>query len=313
MSIRTSSLFIVIVLMINLSSCQKEVRNAGTTDPVIPVNIADSNYLSEIYAILVDATTNQLDTVNHEIYFYDNSKRVIAIIDSSSYNTGNSEIYSNSYFFYNGSDTLPYMSKFITLDRDRDRDDTLIQYHFYNSASKKIKDSSNDFIGTQSNSVYSKVREVTVYTYLPGKICAAGYSTSIDISGTDSLYTKDTALLDGNNNVISSKKYTRPWVNSNFGLWDVSSFSYDNHPDPFIRLSSSKAFLVVPGVETLYLEMFQNNNITEVRQVNASGLEYNHEKYSYTFKPDGYLSQMIERDVTNPDSYRKLSFIYKAL
>ena len=303
----------IAVSIFYLFSCQKASNN---NRPVTPVNPADSSYISALYYVVPDANGNFTDKLRVFKYYYDNSKRVTEIVDSSFPVQGHSEYYERMYLRYSGADSLPYLSQLYAVDNGRGLMDTVIQYYFYDTNGRKIKDSSNNF-SLYSTGQYYQSREVDEYLYQPGKIFASGYSTSVNYSSSDSTFTKDTALLDANNNVISSMRYYRDGSYDTFKVGLITSINYDSHYSPFLKLTSSKAFFVVPGLENLYMEMFEGNNCTEINQTlqDASSVitfQY-HEKYNFTYKPNGYPAEMIDTDVLHSSGDGKYIFIYTAL
>ena len=312
-------LYLIIVLpLVSLYSCQKEISSENGIAPVVPLTI-DSNYLSKIYAF--DINGSSADTVEVVTYNYDNLKRVTSVVDSSKnlYNATQ-----QSYFyFYNNSDTLPYKSVRYQVSAEDPAltqltYDTIISYHLYDNAGRNLKDS-----GIHSNSSilngYYSTYTVKQYSYALNRIY--GYASSNPISVPYSFVSpdeKDTAVLDALGNIIDNKIYR---YNSYTSLWELSitsAFTYDTKASPFSRLSNFKTFGVFPNGETFYGELPQKTNrVTQNEHHSFSnGAPGVHFDYSYfnSYNANGLVKGISVYDQPpNPTMYSKIILVYKAL
>jgi hypothetical protein len=291
-------LLTAVIITAGISSCQKEITEDATA-PIPPNIIPDSNYLSKMYEIGIERGIT--DTVEIWTYTYDANKRVILLSDSSDV-IGASYV-ANWQYFYNGNDTIPYKSIYTVLGPGYNSADSLISYFYYNASGQRIKDSVIDQNGTAND--YRK----NFYQYLPGKI----YGISKDSTYNGFAYvvylTFDSATVV-NGNILYNKKYFYSSADS-----VISTFTYDDKPAPFERLSNFKTFEMFPFGETFFYEMPQNNNRLKANEF-SSGTGYLFEEDftgKYIYKSNGYPSQIYYPDPADPALIYKISFVYKAL
>jgi hypothetical protein len=286
-----------------LSSCQKEISyEIGTSQNFIDsVSTGDSIYLSKLYD-LYDAGSG-VDTQEVITIHYDALRRATSLIDSLVM-PGATNFHSYNYY-YNNTDSIPF--KLIDIDNGSSlTPDTVITYFNYNLTGQKIKDSilrSLHSAGLDTRSVV-----VTNYSYAAGFIF--GYTVRQDIvPGPSQTITKDTATLDNQGNIVLSKKYK--FNGLSFDLNITSTFAYDNHPNPFSRLSLLKAHQNFPNGETLFLEYISSNNRTSQSEITVSPA-YNFQttlNYSYSTHT-GLPVQCLSMFGSGPD---QLLFRYKSL
>ncbi|MEO7306160.1 MAG: hypothetical protein ABIR78_02905 [Ferruginibacter sp.] len=291
MQTATLKFLLILVCFIFFIGCQKEIsiENGGGSTPI--VTNTDSIYLDKIYAL--DNNGNRVDSI---MITYDNQKRVI----SMGFNTVSPDVYMYNYF-YNGADTIPFKSRLIQVSSGSS--DTTTTYHYYNSNQRNIKDSAitSRLDGGPFGS-YWLYTEIVRYNYAVGKRYA--YTDFIFMSPTPgSSVREDTAVVDNENNITSSKAYF-----SGSGLQNTSDLTFDTHINPFRLLSNFKAHQRFPSGETLFFEYFPYNNILSLREVNH-GSPVNITKYTYTYKPNGLPeTALITFNSTPPDTTR---FLYR--
>lgn len=298
------------ILSMFFISCQKEIstelpqRNNGT-------NSNDSIYLSKIY--LVDSTAAGEDTTDRWTWFYDSQRRVVRITDTLSISAGgNNDIEELCEYYYAGTDTVPFRSMRLT---GLNLPDTSITWHTYLPNGKKLKDS----VWTNSNASFPLPAYTTVtnYSYNTSKVYGTTFS---DIAGVFEMNAIDTATLDADGNVLSSRRYYKEPISGTFILSGTSTIKYDNHPSPFSLLSNKKAYPVFPDYETLLYvtnEYVQNNNILLIQQESRypflSTYESEDLTNTFTYNPNGYPSFSRYTDPSVPGEAVKIIFKYRNL
>jgi len=261
-------------------------------------NANDSIYIDKIYAVSISGA----DTGVIWTYNYDNLKRVTSMIIDYPYNNENVKYF----YYYNNSDILPFKSIIYRTFEDGSggfTTDSIITFHFYNSSGKNIKDS-----------VIRSYYTIYTYSYNSNMIYGASQST---ISGVVMPYRIDTATLDTNGDIVSSKRYF--YINSSSGgeweLSSISNFTYDNHRSPFAILSNFKTFGVFPSGETLYFELPHNNVPSSQHETNSLSTFPNDYSYDWinSYTTDGRLKEVLGVNPNDPLDTGKWIFTYKAL
>ena len=283
------------IICISISACQKDFTPEDDINP--PGTVTDSNYLYKMYEIgIVGAVA---DTVNTWTYTYDAIKRVVNLRDSSSV-IGAVYVAGWQYFYF-GNDTLPYKSTYNVQGSGFNPTDSLISYFYYNSSGQRIKDSIIDKNNGENN--YAK----NYYQYPTGKIYGLCKDSTYNGTGYVINLTYDTAML-ANGNIIHNRKYS----NSDS---IISTFTYDNKPSPFSKLSNYKTFDIFPFGETFFYEMPQlNNRLKANEHISGTGFSFDEDfTGKYLNKLNGYPYQIYYPDPSNPSFIYKVSFVYKSL
>jgi hypothetical protein len=304
----------LIFLSILFTACQKEASFEQGNNPLVPVTGADSNYLSKIYEIENDGIT--VDTVGLFTYFYDASKRVTLLTDSSLSNSGVLFVRKKQQYFYNGTDTLPYKSIMEETDGFGSQTYTTTTFFYYNAAGQKTGDSAIMPLPPFAAPLESYVR-VNSYQYTTGEIYGTGISRSIYTGSpaTTDYISKDTAKLDARGNVIKNTKI-KAAPGSLLADTTISVMTYDGNPSPFAKLSNYKAYIVFPFGETFFHEYVQKNNRLRMTE-NISGTfssTFNEDFTGfYSYRPDGYPKGVFIPDSLIPTGYYKIVYVYTAL
>jgi hypothetical protein len=282
-------ILISLIILFFLVSCQKEF---GIESSSI-LTTADSIYLDKIYEL--DNNGNKIDSVT---FVYDNQKRVASM--GFNYTLPDAYMYT---YYYNGSDTLPFKSRYIQADLTSS--DTTITYHTYDAGQRNLKDSAIvSRLSTGPFGSYTLLHEVVHYSYATGKKYAYTDITYFSPS-TSSLVRNDTAIVDAQNNITSSKANF-----STTALQNSSNLTYDNHVSPFSLLSSFKAHQRFPSGETLFLEYFPFNNILTLSEVNQGSSAIT-TSYTYTYKSNGLPATATI--IYNVTDVTRLLYTYKKL
>lgn len=306
---KTQPIFIAAMFLIMLQSCQKELslENGLPGTPTVPTTI-DSNYLSKIlYLAVVNGVPT--DTAVYWVYTYDNLKRVTSVIDSS--NTPSPNKY---FYYYTGTDTMPYKSVLYQNQVAHDFD-TIISYHYFDNVRRKLKDSII-FSYADFSSGYNSGYRIQNYSYGNNRIY--GFKQTYNFNGSTPDY-RDTATLDARGNIIDNKRYRFDSFTNTWELDATSTFTFDTNPSPFSNLSNFKTYAVFPSGETLFFELpFKNNKVSQHEHHSfgpgQSGGVFVDWDYINIYKPNGFLKDVLIYDLPPvPGNYLKLIFIYKAL
>ncbi|MET0464405.1 MAG: hypothetical protein ABW007_14665 [Chitinophagaceae bacterium] len=270
-----------------------------------PPETNDSIYISQVIELDTMFTTG-LDTAQHTIYKYDASGR-LSYVWFGEYFRGvpGADLTDDYYYFYNGSDSLPY--KIVNLAGSRGysagftigRYDTT--YLFYNGAGIVIKDSvcsANEDQVYQSTTVSTFTRiDDGHYRIDRKKISATGVSTN---------YT-NSHFVRVNGNLLSSKDTTFDF-GSGINVVSIESLSYDSKPNPLLRTvlryPTSTSYGNVLGESAV-------NNFTrwQARYEFTPSFGYDYlEIYEYKYRADGYPILRLTKDQVEPSLIRK--YIY---
>lgn len=263
-------LFILVIGIGGLLSCQKEITGEDNLNPPVVVN--DSNYLHKIY-FLDSVVAGAKDTVRVVSYHYDNDKRVTQVTDSMEDVLGLLPVSIHTYY-YNGSDTIPYKSMYQRYSVSIPASiDTQVTFHFYDASLKRVRDSVSDYTSSGTANWY-----VTHFLYSGNTITLQRNSIVFNTTQTDN-----------RGNIIHG-------TNGD----DEFEYQFDNRPSPFARLSNFRALQLDLGGEEFYdYYLLRNyNNYTRCTETYAGTQEYDYD-YSnkYTYRADGYpVRRWIEED-----------------
>lgn len=313
-------LLTAIMIAVGITACQKEIveENIITTPPS---TLSDSNYLDKIY--FIDSVNGIKDTFQYYKYQYDNTKRVTNLTGYYVWNNVFEKLEEHEYY-YIGSDTLPYKSISLYFEFANEYSnpaiiDTTITFHFYNNLGKKLKDSVlNVEHYTLGGPVYFKSwKEINQYQYTSNAIYNLNTNTTLNSNqpfSTDPQIFLDTALLDVKGNIVS---YKRNFINNNISMPErIGSFTYDDKPSPFEKLSNFRALSVFPTGET-FIEIMQSvNNRLKVYEENVylGSVTFEEDltgKYSYN--ANGFPRIIIQEEPSGSGTFFLSSFVYKAL
>lgn len=254
----------------------KRLLFACTTMLFFSCSSDDSNdtdlgiYPDKIYYLYDEFGIGRMDTMEINTVFYDAQKRVTKIE-----NVFEGDLFERWKYYYNGTEERPFKTEMITYEMHPYSDSNVV-YHFYDGNDRKIKDST-----IQYDLVGGYETKVTTYSYAPGFMY--GYTTG-DIT--------DTAVLDARGNIISNKKYGYHGIPGQLSF--ESTYTYDNKPFPFARMSNYLAHLGFPVGETLYYEKFSPNNVLTQYETYESQPMTDY-IYNYVYRSDG-LPLVAEQD-----------------
>lgn len=276
--------------MICLTSCQKDF---SVSENLLQNAAPDSNFLDKIY--ILQQVNGLLDTTGTIIFAYDNLKR----------NTSRKLAFNNSsekedyIYSYSGTDTLPFLIKYIS--DNFNEHDTVITYQFYNTAGKKIRDSSVEAHQNISLGIYDIGENRRTYTYTPSKIIKLTREIN---PGFPDDFSKDSAVLDLRGNIVFSQ-YTDI---SNGGSDRDYTYTYDNRPSPYKKLTAF--YFNYNKIDEYYSGFFDpyytyNNILT----ADENGDIY---AYTYIYNTAGYPAT-VSFITNSAPSLTKLIYKYKTL
>lgn len=289
------------IITVFADACKKESgSNASITNPV------NEDYLSRIYFTSNDGSGEVLEGT--KTYVFDNLKRVIKVIDSSSTVASNTIVpYTVTEYFYQGNDTLPYRSLDISNPSVQADFDTIINYYTYNNAGLLIRDSG--YFAIYGSTSWAITRSNQTFSYSGTTITGRRDDTLTQPQGTFPATRIDTAQTDAYGNIVHNIKH-KDFEDIN------SSITWDTHPSPFRKLSNFRSSFQFPFGETFFYELPQNNNRLHITEITTGGMPYTYEEDltgNYTYNAAGYPMQILEPDSSIPGAYKKITFEYKSL
>lgn len=251
----------------------KQLLFVCTTLLFVSCSSDDSNdqdlgiYPDKIYYLYDDLGIGRMDTMEIVTVLYDAQKRVTKLE-----NLYEGLRFEEHRYFYNGSEQHPSKTVHVIYEADP-YSDSIVTFHSYDGNNRKTKDSVEIHTQFSSNTV------VTNYSYAPGYMYG---NTTGNIL--------DTATLDANGNIIHNKKYN---YSGTPGLSFESTFTYDNKPHPFARMSNFQSHNRFPLGETFYWDKFSANNF--LTQVESTQTHVLHEvQYNYIYRSDGLPTTVNE-------------------
>lgn len=266
-------------------SCQKEYSPEGdivtTPRPPVPGGTLLTQYLE------IDSVPGASpDTTTVLKLEYDAQHRLISLFAFNSATASVTLAFYEKYFYqYNGLDTLP--SRVIYELREEDATSNLntakdTSYYTYNAAGKLILDSaSRNHSSSLGSSRYFTKSE---YSYFNGFFVLK--KTDND-GGTITQSLDSVFVTTGSNNnltALRSANYTLPDTMPDYNY--SSSFSYDNHPNPF-NLAALYSTIPLVEFESTAISLFQKNNPVNISQTSSySGPTT--ENITYTYNANGY-------------------------
>ncbi len=307
------TLTIIFFLWVLLASCQKDftINSPVTTQ----VTTDDSTLLSMIVSIDTAAPAT-LDTLEKFTYQYDNLKRLIKH-EYVSYSNGvinPTDIFRNKYYyFYNGTDTLPF-KQIDTLQENTSVNARTI-FHTYQNE-KIIFDSLVYTLPVNSIQVYK-------YIYFANKVVDTFIQYPISPVPTTSAYGgyRVNYRQTLNNNIITSidstfnySTFATPF-SYNFDNSTKETISYDNSKNPFYKFKNlntypyynDKSTLLgnIDGSQIINQSINDPKNFQLILTFGSYTLTYN-----YEYKANGYpkVARIINNVVAPAIIYKQLFF-----
>ena len=307
------SLFSLLAITgILLTACQKDFVIEEEPDPVDPP-ASTGTFLHKIY--IVDSIAGLTDTAEIFTYFYDAQKRVTLITDSVI--EGSSWVlFKSRKYQYNGTDSLP--SRSVSFDYEAaiaDNNpllvDSVVSFHQYDGAGRNSYDSSVSLYVTNDIPPYEylSITNVRTYQYSGNNIYSAATSSGTGVPTTT--YVRDTALTDGNGNVIQSKRYEVEGGVSTLFL--TAAFTYDNKVNPFSKISSFRTLNVLPFGETFIDEIQAKNNRLKATEDFGSNHFDEDLTGKYTYNSNNLPVKIADEYLNAPGEFYKELFVYRSL
>lgn len=298
-----------VVFTLVLASCQKELSPEGGSVLPPPVT-GNSIYLAQ-YLEIDSIPGSGPDTTTVLKMEYDAQHRLVLL---SAFNSATASVtlafYEKYHYQYNGSDTLP--SRVIYELREEDATTNLntardTSYYTYNAAGKVILDSaSRNHSSSMGASRYFTKSE---YSYFNGFFVIK--KTDND-GGTINQSLDSVFVTIGNNNnlaALRSANYSLP--DTMFDYDYNSSFSYDNHPNPFYR-PALYATIPLFEFESTAVALFQKNNPVSISQTSSySGPST--ENITYTYNANGYPAVFYSTTTSDDGSGTMETRYYKGV
>ena len=314
MKISTKLIVFTLIFATGFSACQKEISadtlpSAGTA--------ADSNFLDRMY--FIDSTTGFKDTFVFYTYMYDNHRRLLNISHYYNFLTG-IEPSKSQYFFYNAADTLPFKrAEYDYTEAHRYSNqhliDTIISLYQYDGLGRKTFDSTHEtdhFDIAGSYGVEFRKR-ISHFSYVASEVYVQ--KTATRLGGTNptqySITLTDTAYLDAADNLVSLKSYSSIMP----GMYILGTFSYDNHPSPFAKLSNfaSLDFFNISELNWPMLKSRNNPQLVLTKIIGGSGGFYQDYSNMYKYNANGYPLRIVQPDSLGGPNYFITEFKYRKL
>ena len=301
---RVQLIFTSIILTACLVACQKQISFEDGLGPTLPPSIlGDSVHLDKLY--FVDVTGGN-ETLSIATYHYDNLKRVDSIKEIIRDNgSGPWQQWYSVAYFYNGNDTLPFKSisnhfESAVAFNDPSFTDTITTFHQYLPTGQNLSDSAILSLHYGDGSIsspfaYDRFRVVEHYQYQGNSMYRQATYTPI---ASNYLYPvtlalqRDSAITDGNGNMLSSKHYS---VSNNISTLEfTSSITYDNKVNPFSKISDFKTIKLFPEdfADDVYIQSSKNRLYLKVTDANGN-IEEDDRTGKYTYRNDGFPLKLL--------------------
>ncbi len=276
-----------------VGSCQKEVEEEL---PIItqPSN-GDSTLLRKYY-VIDTARAPGMDTIEFNLFDYDNQKRLIQVSKYFRGSPPDVPFTSNWIikFHYNGNDSLPdKISQKVSYPSYTEIDTT-----FYTYVNGVVSyDSSMRYINASGNNLI----QITVQFF-------TGTGNIIDILSRETTLTPPSAPLICESNA----HYVKTYSGLNIATQDflitgcdsggsLMQFTYDGGVNPFYRIYKIR-------YPISYLTHFRHDQKNNLTRETWSSVDT---KYRWTLRSDGYPLEMRYNDLNTPGVYGKEIYYYQ--
>lgn len=291
------SLFVVSGLF--LFACQKEVSQ-DTTSPTSPTD-NDSTVLSKY--IQLDTLNGGIDTITVSTFEYDNLKRLTKVTFISYINNlpDLTNDYERLFYYYNGSDTLPYKTLDVFWDEIYLKD-SIINFFTRNVNQVVIRDSSIDFF-TGTNTI-DTIAITSNYTIFADSIIEDQkyYNPPASIGN----YAKIKHQITRTNNHITKQISSRYLVTS-YEESFTSNFQFDDKFNPFRKMDIN--YPIALNADTEFYNLFQKNNLVK-STITSNVLRSFSEIRNYIYNNLNYPKTAVIYDPALPAEAIKAIFIY---
>jgi hypothetical protein len=296
---KTKYFYLLLVAGILLFACQKEVSQ-DTTSPSSPAG-NDSTVLSKY--IQLDTLNGRTDTISVLNFEYDNLKRITKVTSISYFNNlpDLTDSYDKSFYYYNGSDTLP--SKILEVFSDKIKEtDSVIWFFTRNANQVVIRDSFIDFHA--SPNFIDTTAITSKYTIYADSVIE-NYSNYNPATSSGNHEKFKHQLVRTNNNITQqiSFQYLAPVYDELF----TSNFQFDDKPNPFFKMDINYPIAMSADIDPKNLSL--KNNILK-RTTKEQFQPLLTIIYSYTYNNLNYPKTEVQYNPANPTSAIKGVYIY---
>jgi hypothetical protein len=296
---KTKHFTLLLVTGLFLFACQKEVSQ-DTTSPTSPTD-NDSTVLSKY--IQLDTLNGRIDTITVSTFEYDNLKRLTKVITISYFNNlpDLTDDYDRLFYYYNGSDTLPYKTLDVFLDEINIRD-SIINFFTRNANQVVIRDSSIDFFtGTNTIDTIAITSNYTIFA--DSVIENQHYHYQATLPGIQSKFKHQ---LVRTNNEVTKQTSSIYRVTAYEELFN-SNFQFDDKFNPFRKLYIN--YPIALNADTEFYNLFEKNNL--VNSTITSNLTQSFSQIrNYIYNNLKYPKTSVIYDPALPAETIKAIFIY---
>ncbi len=247
---------------------------------------------------MVDSLAGSYGIFGSYTYLYDAQKRVSHFVDSSG-----TEIHRFIKYSYNGMDTLPYKSvEYNWFLLGNNPPDTISTFYYYDLQGRNLKDSiiTQYIISNLPTFKVDTIYYVRSYQYAGFDKYRKGINK--ETNGTILFETTDTARIDGAGNVLANK--SGPYF---------ESFTYDDHPNPFAKLSNFRTLPAFPQGNKYYANIQSKNNCLKSTLVYGSYTTVEDFTGKYQYNSRNYPQRVIWEESPGSGEYFIYDFKYRSL
>lgn len=301
-----------VTLVLCITACQKEYILEDIVPTTPPDSMDDITYIDKVYQI--DSTSGSLDSSFIASFYYDGDKRLTREVDSIYDNNGKKVLWATYVYSYNGTDTLPlrlvYEDMELTIGSgDPNLKGITTTWYQFDTVGRNLYDSTVTVYPTAYS--FRNGTVVRKYQY-NGSMIYGMSSEALEINGGIIDLYRDTAQLDAKGNVLISKKYK--FQNGTYLPLFTSTFTYDNNPNPFARISSYKTAQVFASGETTYGTMQAKNNRLKALETDGTSVLFDEDLTGkYIYNNNSYPMKLTLYQPNVPGLYLLAYFTYKAL
>lgn len=304
----------LILVSIFIVGCQKQFQVESKTPSPDEITLNDSTLISLIVQFDTTAPA-QSDTVAKYTFKYDSLKRLTKF-EYVRYSNGvidpNDIFRDKYYYFYNGTDTLPF--KQIDSSQENQFSTNKLMFHTYQNG-KILKDSVVDLFGIPTPD------QVAKYTYYSDRVIDTVTKYPLIVNASPYGGYKVTYRQIQNNNVafnFDSSYYYNSFSTPPSYVFDFTSrenLTYDNLKNPFYKFKGLNAY---PFENFSYFPLFidgsylinQSKNNPRTYQ-KTQGSNVNTINFNYEYISNGYPKIVrIRDDFYSPAYMYKLKYFY---
>ncbi|MGC4100225.1 hypothetical protein [Ferruginibacter sp.] len=301
---KTNYLFTLLIAIIFLSACQKELslENANPTPPPAGTN-NDSTILKEF--VYLDTLSGITDTLAKTTFEYDNLHR-LTTETTVEYMNGvpyYADDYERLFYYYNGSDTIA--NKVIDVFYDEvDIRDSIVTFFTTNSNQVVIRDSSIYFFNNFTTGVTDTITSTSAYTIYADSIIENNRNYTYSLA-SEVINKFKHAITRSGSNIVKEIYY----IDEPTGYREINrvTYQYDTHINPF-NMGNINYPVMINNNPSGFLYDQKNNPLESVTTPVTGSAST--EKYAYIYNSWAYPKTVVWSDPADPSASWKGIYIY---